>query len=151
ASGAGQDSVRIERQRASQKIVGRISVEQRADPGAFAFAIRISDDHQPFFTVRDVKKSVEKGNRLLLVFRKLYAQGVDAEGSGRSDGYRVFGRNEKLLTERRDRSRRYTFGKALVIDVGDVEDAKAAFSLRRIGILTARLHVENRARVLVAG
>ena len=79
AARAGQNATGIESERALQKIVRRVAVEQRAYAGDVRFQVWIADDDQAFFFISGVEKTVSQMNRLLFVFRQLPAQRVNAE------------------------------------------------------------------------
>src|SRR3984885_15815434 len=49
-----ENSIWIEAQRALQKIVARIAVEQRAHSGRFAFGIGVADNNEAFILVSNI-------------------------------------------------------------------------------------------------
>src|SRR5256885_1521088 len=92
---ASQNAVRIETNGLAffQEIVVRISVDERGD---------IADD-ESFFAVGDVNERVEKIDRLLFVFGKMLACGIERERTRQCETGRVFRVNPGALAKRRDR------------------------------------------------
>ena len=133
-----------------RKLLAGLPSSSVPTPGLLAFQIRIADDDQSLFPVSHIEKTVEQRNGLLFIFGKLHAQRIDAERGGRRDCNGVFCRHEEFLANRGDRRGGDALGEAFVVDVGDVENAKAAFALRGVGIFAARLDIEDRARMFDA-
>jgi len=100
---AGQDTARIERESALQEIVGGIAIKERAHAGTLRSEIRIADDDEPFFSVRDVKKTVEQVDGLLFVFRQLLPQRIDAKCRWQGNSNGIFRGNVEALADGRDR------------------------------------------------
>src|SRR5713226_9538468 len=140
---AGQDAARIERESALQEIVGGIAIKERAHAGTLRFEIRIADDDEPFFSVRNVKETVEQVDGLLLVFGQLLPQWIDAKCRWRGNGNCIFRWNVEALADGRDRGGGDFLRKVLVVDVGDVVDAQATRTESRVCVFTTSLDVED--------
>src|SRR5258707_8897160 len=110
--------------------------------------MRIGDDDEAFFFVSDVEETVEEVNGLLLVFRQLPTQGIDAKRGRRGHGKGVFRGYVKFLADRRNRRRGDFLGETFVVDVGDVIDAQTAGAEGRVRVFAARLNVKNIPRML---
>ncbi len=148
---SGEDAARIEGGGAVEKIICGIAVEQSTDAGTFGVEIGIADDDQAFYFVGDVEKSVEQVNALLFVFRDAGAERINSQRGRRCDGESVFCRDVKTLADGRDGRSDYALGESLVVDVGDVVDAQAAWSVGRVGVFTASLNIEDVAGVIGDG
>src|SRR5580704_7573013 len=79
AAGASQNAAGIKRKRPLEEIVGGIAVEESANAGTSGFQIGITDHDQPFLSIRDIEKTIEKMDSLLFVFGELLAQWIDAK------------------------------------------------------------------------
>src|SRR6267143_184875 len=138
---AGQDAARIEPERALQEIVGGIAIKERAHTGTLRFEIGIANDDEPFFSVGDVKETVEQVDGLLFVFRQLLPQRIDAKCRWRGNSNCIFRWNVEALADGRDRRGGDFLRKVLVVDVSDVIDAKSASTEGRVRVFAASLDV----------
>ena len=134
-----------------QEIIRGVSVEERAHTGTFRLQIWIPDDHQAFFAVGDIKEAVDQRNWLLFIFGKLHAERINAERRGRRHCDGVFRWHKEFLAQGRNGRAGDALGKTFVVNVGDVKNAEAAFALCDIGVFSARLNIENGARMFVGG
>ena len=89
-SRAAEDAVRIERDFAFQKVIGRIAVEQRSG----------TDGDQALFAIGDVEVGIHGVDGLLFVFGVLLASRIGSGRGGCGDSGGVFRRDVKLLAQR---------------------------------------------------
>ena len=132
---AGQRSVRIKANGLAffQEIIVGISVDERGDIA----------NHQSFFTVGDVNERVEQIDRLLFVFGKMLARGIERQRAGQGKARCILGLNARALTERRHWGADDPFRKSLLVDVGDVEHFETAGTVRGVKIFAAQNDVLN--------
>ena len=126
---AGKFSIRIETDDffLVEKVVVRIAIEQRAD----------RDHHQTFFAVGHKNPRVNRTHRLLHIFRQMCSQWINAECARQRDARGVFGADVSALAERRNRRGADAFGKAFLINVGNVKNLKAVFAICGVKIFAA--------------
>src|SRR5678815_559132 len=126
---AVQKAVRIERQLALEKVVGRVAVEERGG----------AHQNQPLVFVCDVNEGVGRMDRLFLVLRRLDASGIGGERRRGSNSCCVHRFHIELLADGRYWGRGDSLGKALVVDEGNVKHAESPAAAGGIEKLAASL------------
>src|SRR2546423_4820859 len=116
-----------------QEIVVWISIDQRRD---------IADD-ESFFAVGDENERIEEIDRLLFVFGKMLARGIERECARQRDARCVSRVNAGALTKRRDRRANDALRKSFLIAVRDIENFKAARTVRGVEIFAAQPDILN--------
>src|SRR5207302_4465560 len=100
-------------------------------------------NHQSFFTVGDVNERVEQIDRLLFVFGKMLARGIERQRAGQGQARCILGLNARALTERRHWGADDPFRKSLLVDVGDIENLETTRTIRSVKIFPAQNDVLN--------
>src|SRR6202044_356447 len=74
---------------------------------------------------------------------------IESLRGGSGDRRRVFCPDVKALTEGRNWSGDGALGEILVVNIGHIVDAEAAFAQRGVEIFAAQLHVQNVSEMVV--
>ena len=137
---AAQHTIGIEDNILLQKIVVRISIDQRRD----------IHDHESFLEIGDINERVEQIDRLFLVLRNVLARGIERECARQRHRGREWRVHISSLAERRNRRGHDALGKSFLIDFCYVEYFETTRAVCRVEILAPQDNVLNVfARMLV--